>query len=422
MQHNISQLEKMTGALSAFSSGVVAAISLVVMLAINVPVQGFQNQSRPAHLIILDDDELEDAFSNLPFERASSLPTSSAQSETPKTHFSSSVFQSHSNQSSNLLMQSMEKLPITSEIQNQLKRGYRNYPANNLTNRERADSQSYSNVGNRNGSTAAIIRMYEDDPVASESRLSAEQIVRKLNNGKTPQASQNPQVVRTSYESPDEKQTPPPLSKNIQRDTHPLPSEATTEPGAFESWDFNLASGSAAHSESDHPANGSNRQNAGEDPKESKEIDLIGQLLGDFESENGPAPDAEQTATAEKPSPDSNVTPKQKSSPRNNIVGSTLQRVTWSTTGVLIIAVLAILVLKKSGIKIGDQSAKTKSNLNVIESKTIGPKCQLQLVEMNNHRVLVAIDQTGIKSLIRLPNSFSEEFDEELTLAEGEST
>lgn len=105
---------------------------------------------------------------------------------------------------------------------------------------------------------------------------------------------------------------------------------------------------------------------------------------------------------------------------------NTIQKVMISTIVVLALCVVAIVVLKKLGYTGPAQKKKSEPEFDVIETKRLSGKCQLQLVTIRNHKVIVGIDQSGIKSMVCLPPSFADEYDEatssEATALEGGAT
>ena len=75
---------------------------------------------------------------------------------------------------------------------------------------------------------------------------------------------------------------------------------------------------------------------------------------------------------------------------------------------------LGIIVVAKKYFKGSAPRAKKATETNTIEIKStlkLSPKSSLHLVEANDQRVIVAIDQTGIKSMIRLTESFASTLD-----------
>ena len=93
-------------------------------------------------------------------------------------------------------------------------------------------------------------------------------------------------------------------------------------------------------------------------------------------------------------------------------ITNTVQKVAISTIVILFLSVVAIVVLKKLGYAGPVKKEHSEPEFDVIETKRISGKCQLQLVKIRNHKVIVGIDQSGIKSMVCLPQSFADEYDE----------
>lgn len=93
-------------------------------------------------------------------------------------------------------------------------------------------------------------------------------------------------------------------------------------------------------------------------------------------------------------------------------LSDTIQKVAVSTIVILVLCVAAMVILKKMGYTGPVNKKKAELEFDVIETKKISGKCQLKLVTIRNHKVIVGIDQSGIKSMVCLPPSFAEEYDE----------
>lgn len=103
----------------------------------------------------------------------------------------------------------------------------------------------------------------------------------------------------------------------------------------------------------------------------------------------------------------------EKTEPREKLnLTDTIKKVAISTIVILVLCVAAMVILKKTGYTGPVNKKKAEPEFDVIETKKISGKCQLQLVTIRNHKVIVGIDQSGIKSMVCLPPSFADEYDE----------
>lgn len=116
---------------------------------------------------------------------------------------------------------------------------------------------------------------------------------------------------------------------------------------------------------------------------------------------------------AESASGTSSSATESKSEPRKKLsITNTVQKVAVSTVAILFLSVVSIVVLKKLGYAGPAKKKHSEPEFDVIETKRLSGKCQLQLVKIRNHKVIVGIDQSGIKSMVCLPQSFADEYDE----------
>ena len=99
------------------------------------------------------------------------------------------------------------------------------------------------------------------------------------------------------------------------------------------------------------------------------------------------------------------------SAPRGVNIGQTMKNVSYSTVAILVISVLSILVMKKMGFKSSMNSAAGENRPAVIERTSLNSKCHLHVVQVKHHKIVVGVDQSGIKSMVCLPSSFVEELD-----------
>ena len=77
----------------------------------------------------------------------------------------------------------------------------------------------------------------------------------------------------------------------------------------------------------------------------------------------------------------------------------------------MILCVGTILTLKKLGVRGAATKPDETQSMTVVDRTSINNKCELQLVQIKNQKVLIGVDQNGIKSMTYIPNSFTDEFD-----------
>ena len=90
-------------------------------------------------------------------------------------------------------------------------------------------------------------------------------------------------------------------------------------------------------------------------------------------------------------------------------LANTLQKIAWGTLTVLVVCGLMLFAMKKFGITAPGMPPSAASESNIRETIPLGPKCVAQLVQIQNHRILVVRDASGIKSVLHLPPSFEDE-------------
>ncbi len=94
-------------------------------------------------------------------------------------------------------------------------------------------------------------------------------------------------------------------------------------------------------------------------------------------------------------------------------LGQTIQKMAFSTFAVLVGCVVVLVAIKKFGLsKVVNQETESSGDMRVIDSVNIGPKCQLRVVQLNKHKIVVAVDPTGIKSVLHLSGAFTDELHE----------
>ncbi len=92
-------------------------------------------------------------------------------------------------------------------------------------------------------------------------------------------------------------------------------------------------------------------------------------------------------------------------------INDRVQQVVYSTLLVIMASVSIIFLLYKLGVK-GPKAAGIDPLVKVINKTKINANCQLQLVEVEDHKVLVGLDKSGIKSIVCLPRVFGGDFGE----------
>lgn len=92
-------------------------------------------------------------------------------------------------------------------------------------------------------------------------------------------------------------------------------------------------------------------------------------------------------------------------------INQTIKNVSFATMAVLVVSVIAIVALKKLGVTGAGLSPDTSQTAAVVNRTSLNSKCHVHLVQFNHHKIVVGVDQTGIKSMVCLPNSFVEELD-----------
>lgn len=136
------------------------------------------------------------------------------------------------------------------------------------------------------------------------------------------------------------------------------------------------------------------------------------EIVGDENSISGTATTAQQNGQATGTVLPTETSNEKKTEPRQKLnLSSTIQKVAISTIVILVLSVAAIVILKKTGYTGPVNKKKAEPEFDVIETKKIAGKCQLQLVTICNHKVIVGIDQSGIRSMVCLPPSFADEYD-----------
>jgi flagellar biogenesis protein FliO len=87
-------------------------------------------------------------------------------------------------------------------------------------------------------------------------------------------------------------------------------------------------------------------------------------------------------------------------------VHGVLNTVAW-VTGSMGVAAIVSLWLLRVWLTRGNSTQSPRS-LNVLDSLRINPRCGLYLVQADNHRILVGVDQGKAMSLLALPGSFAD--------------
>ena len=92
-----------------------------------------------------------------------------------------------------------------------------------------------------------------------------------------------------------------------------------------------------------------------------------------------------------------------------------LGRLVRGTFTVLVLLGLSLWGLRQ-WMKRNQNATPPTGSLSVVDSKVLSGRCQLQLVEVDGHRVLVGIDAGGVKCVTILPDKFADA----LSVAEAE--
>ncbi len=136
-------------------------------------------------------------------------------------------------------------------------------------------------------------------------------------------------------------------------------------------------------------------------------------LIGDEDLVSGSAATSQENEQANGTILPTETSKAEKTEPREKLnLTDTIKKVAISTIVILVLCVAAMVILKKTGYTGPVNKKKAEPEFDVIETKKISGKCQLQLVTIRNHKVIVGIDQSGIKSMVCLPPSFADEYDE----------
>jgi len=90
-------------------------------------------------------------------------------------------------------------------------------------------------------------------------------------------------------------------------------------------------------------------------------------------------------------------------------LGKTVQKIIFTTMGVLAACVFVLVALKKMGYRPNAAQNVESGSMTIVDSIVIGPKCTVQVVQINRQKLAVAMDATGIKSMVPLGGSFAEE-------------
>ena len=99
-------------------------------------------------------------------------------------------------------------------------------------------------------------------------------------------------------------------------------------------------------------------------------------------------------------------------SPGNAVdLGQTLQKLLIMTLGVLAAGVALIVGLKKFGFKPGQGFAPDSGSIRVVDSLNLGTKGNVQILEVGRQRLAVASDTGGVKSMVLLNSTFTEEME-----------
>lgn len=73
--------------------------------------------------------------------------------------------------------------------------------------------------------------------------------------------------------------------------------------------------------------------------------------------------------------------------------------------GIMLILGSGLVVIAKK-LTMGPLAGKSAGKLQLVDTLSLGRRCELHLVEIDGTRVLIGIDPTGMKSLISLPEEF----------------
>ena len=90
-------------------------------------------------------------------------------------------------------------------------------------------------------------------------------------------------------------------------------------------------------------------------------------------------------------------------------LGQTIQKLAFSTLVVLVGCVVVLVAIKKFGLsRVAPAPSESSGELRIIDSLDVGAKCQIRLVQVKNHKLVVAVDATGIKSVLHLSGAFTD--------------
>lgn len=95
-----------------------------------------------------------------------------------------------------------------------------------------------------------------------------------------------------------------------------------------------------------------------------------------------------------------------------------VERIAYNMLFVLTLGIGFIVVAKKWKKFGGVQIKQSESEFEVLNTLNLPGKSSLMLIKVNNDRLLVAIDPTGVKSLVHLTDSFTESLDDYDDVAE----
>ena len=90
-------------------------------------------------------------------------------------------------------------------------------------------------------------------------------------------------------------------------------------------------------------------------------------------------------------------------------LGHTIQKIGLSTLGVLAACVVFLVGMKKFGVTGQSFQSENRNESAIQETISLGSRCQIQVVKIDKHKVVVARDANGIKSVTHLPPTFEDE-------------
>ena len=105
-----------------------------------------------------------------------------------------------------------------------------------------------------------------------------------------------------------------------------------------------------------------------------------------------------------------------KGAPASFDLSNTVKRIVWSTFGILVVCVVALVALKRLGFRGGILQRPAQGG-QIMETFNLAPKCTVHLVRVKDMKVIVAMDGQGIKAMVPYTS-----FRENLNLSEERDT